>query len=770
MPDSASIVGLLIGPPDRRLVNTQYGVNCMKRTLRILLAVVGVLVALIVVAMIALPLFFDPNDYKAQINAAIERQIGREVDISGDIGLSVFPWLGLELGRVEVANAEGFGDKPMAEMNSAQISVKLLPLISRDIEVGTVSLNGLRLRLARNAQGRSNWADISEHLAARQDKVDEQEQTDAPDNDDNGSSFTLESLQIGAIDIQDAAVSWQDAAAGADYRVSNLAFTTGRLVDGEPVRVELSGDLAAPQQQLSAHFNLATRAEPNIAEQFYRFSGLSLNVVASGEAVPNGRQQAALAGNGEYDVAEGRFKLSGMSLQGAGLNVTGSVDGVGFNAKPSYSGRVTVKRFDPRAVMRELAIDAPATQKSGALSSAGFDAQFNANSNRIEFKQILATLDDSSLKGSASVENFDKPAIGFDLDLDKLNVDDYLPPGSAEQAQTEKPPETGGGENQKEAEIDLSALKGLNLDGKLSAGSLTAANMHVTDADLTVKAHNGVLTIEPLTADLYGGNVRVTARIDASRDKPRYGLKGNLNGLQFQPLLKDVADTERVAALANMSIDVTTVGKQVATMKRALNGNFSFDLRDGAFNGFNLAQVIASARSRLSGDGTGEDGDGLGRSEKTPFNRFVASFNVDDGVLSGRDLTLATPIFEAGGTGSYDLANNALDYTVNASVPEDASGKLAKLAGLTVPIKLSGNLMSPSYSLDVESALRGAAEKRIEKEKSKLKDKVREKLKERESKVDNETRDKIKQGLQGLFGNKKQQSTDTERSDSAGSQ
>ena len=83
----------------------------MKRTLRILLAVLGVLVALIVVAVIALPLIFDPNDYKPQINAAIERQIGREVNISGDIGLSVFPWLGLELGRVEVANAEGFGDK-----------------------------------------------------------------------------------------------------------------------------------------------------------------------------------------------------------------------------------------------------------------------------------------------------------------------------------------------------------------------------------------------------------------------------------------------------------------------------------------------------------------------------------------------------------------------------------------------------------------------------------------------------------------------------------
>ncbi|MES1928464.1 AsmA family protein [Salinisphaera dokdonensis CL-ES53] len=727
----------------------------MKRTFRILLAVVGVLVALVILAMIALPLFFDPNDYKAQINAAIERQIGREVDISGDIGLSVFPWLGLELGRVEVANAEGFGDEPMAEMNSAEISVKLLPLISRDIEVGTVSLNGLRLRLARNGDGRSNWADISEHLAEGQAEAAEEEQTDAPDDSDGEGGFTLESLQVGAIDVKDAAVSWQDATTGADYRATGVKLSTGRLVDGEPVRLEFSGNMDAPKEEFAGDFNLITRIEPNIEDQFYRFSDMSLNVLATGKAVPNGKQQATLGGNGEFDMAEGRLKLSGVSLQAAGLNVTGSMDGTGLNGEPSYSGRVTVKRFDPRAVMRELAIEPPATQDSGALSSVGFDAQFNADNNRVQFKQILATLDDSSLKGSAGVANFENPAVTFDLDLDELNVDDYLPPGSAEQAQTEKPPETGGGTQQEEAEIDLSGLKDLRLDGKLSAGSLTAANINVTNAELTVKARDGVLTIEPLTADLYDGNVRVTARVDASKDTPRYALKGNLNGLQFQPLLKDVADTERVAALANMNIDITTAGKQVASMKRALNGKLGFDLRDGAFNGFNLAQVIASARSRLSGDGSADGGDGLGESENTPFNRFAASFNVVDGVMAGRDLNLVTKLLEASGSGSYDLAKNALDYNVSAKVPENASGKLSDLAGLTVPISLTGNLLSPNYSLDVKSALRGAAEKRLQDEKAKLQDKVREKLKERTESVDSEVRDKVKQGLRGLFGGQK---------------
>jgi len=730
----------------------------MKRFGKILIIVVAVIVLIAIIGLGALALFFDPNDYKTQINAAIERQIGRQVDIGGDIELSVFPWLGIELGHVEVANANGFGDKPIAEMAGAQISLKLLPLLSRDIEVGTVSLDGLRLRLARNGQGRSNWADITERMSADQNAAPgeappetEAEPAESPAGDESANGFRLSSLQVGAVQISDAAVSWQDAQSGSDYRVNDFNLETGRLSDGQPVRLEFSGDMAAPDRKINAAFNLAASIQPDIAEQFYRFTGLSLNVLATGEGVPAKRQQATLTGNGELDLADGRLKLSGMTLQGAGLNIGGSLDGADLNGAPSYSGRITVKNFDPRAVMRELDIDAPATQKKSALSSAGFDAQFSATANRIDFKQILATLDASSLKGSAGVADFTNPTIKFDLGLDQLNVDHYLPPGSAEQAQTDVPAESGGDDQQKQAEIDLSGLEGLRLDGKLAVSTLTAANINVTNAHLTVKARDGVLTVEPLTADLYDGNVRVTAQVDASKKTPTYALKGNLNGLRFKPLLEDVAATDRVSALANMNIDISTAGKQVADLKRGLDGNLGFDLRDGAFNGFDLRQVIASARSRISGDAA-EGASGIGADKKTAFRRFTASFDVVKGVMSSDDLELATDILSATGAGQYDLADNALDYVINAKLPDDASGKLADLAGVAVPIKLTGNLMSPSYSLDVAGALRGVAKERLADEKSKLQDKVREKIGERAGKIDPQASDKIKKGLQGLFG------------------
>ena len=90
-------------------------------------------------------------------------------------------------------------------------------------------------------------------------------------------------------------MSWQDATTGADYRLTDVKLSTGRLVDGQPVRTEFSGDLAAPGEKLTADFNVVARVEPNIADQFYRFSNLSFNVLAAGDAVQNLRQGIMMA-------------------------------------------------------------------------------------------------------------------------------------------------------------------------------------------------------------------------------------------------------------------------------------------------------------------------------------------------------------------------------------------------------------------------------------------------------------------------------------------
>ena len=89
----------------------------------------GLLVVLVLALVILVPLFEDPNYYKERIVEEVKKSTGRDLAIQGDIGLSVFPWLGLELNGLNLSNAPGFGDKPFAVVEHAQVRVNLLPLI-----------------------------------------------------------------------------------------------------------------------------------------------------------------------------------------------------------------------------------------------------------------------------------------------------------------------------------------------------------------------------------------------------------------------------------------------------------------------------------------------------------------------------------------------------------------------------------------------------------------------------------------------------------------
>ena len=71
------------------------------RTVKILAGVVGGLIGLLVAALLAVWLTVNPNDYKGRIAAAVKESTGRDLVLKGDIKLTVFPWVALELGPAD---------------------------------------------------------------------------------------------------------------------------------------------------------------------------------------------------------------------------------------------------------------------------------------------------------------------------------------------------------------------------------------------------------------------------------------------------------------------------------------------------------------------------------------------------------------------------------------------------------------------------------------------------------------------------------------------
>src|ERR1700742_4633106 len=127
------------------------------RTAKILGVVVGGVVLLIAVALIAVWLLVNPNNYKGRIEAAVKNATGRDLVLTGDMKLSVFPWVALELGPASLSNLPGFGSEPFLAFNRAAVRVKLLPLLHQELQVAKVELDGLDLRLKKNPDGKGNW-------------------------------------------------------------------------------------------------------------------------------------------------------------------------------------------------------------------------------------------------------------------------------------------------------------------------------------------------------------------------------------------------------------------------------------------------------------------------------------------------------------------------------------------------------------------------------------------------------------------------------------
>ncbi len=716
----------------------------MKIALKAVLIVVGIVVILVVALVGYISLVFDPNDYKPQIAQAVEQKTGRQVSIPGTIGLSVFPWLGIDMGRVEVANAKGFGDKPFASIDSAAASIKILPLLHKQVELGSLTLQGLTVRLARDKQGRNNWSDISKRLSGESAGKPAPPPQPKPGSGGESGGFTLNSLQVAGVQVKDAQVFWDDASTDTHYHLRDFALRTGKIELGKPFTLNVSFDLDSREPQYTAGVKLVSQVTADPQREVYDLGDLQLTIDGHGDAVPGGKQQIELTGGATADLKAQTASVDDLVLKVAGLVAHAQMKGTKILGQPQFQGTMKVEPFSPRDVFAKLDMTPPPTQDEAVLGKASLDSSFTAGTDKIGLSDLKIVLDDTHLTGTAAVNNFSKPAIRFDLAVDAIDADRYLPPpaegesaGAKPAADTSKKP----GTSVAATPIDLEALKPLDVAGKLSIGKLKAMGLRMHDASVQLTAKDGVLRVEPLTAELYEGKLTATSTIKAAGNQS-YAFTVNASGIQAGPMLKDMADNGLIDGTGNLKLDLHSTGKTVGAVRQALAGTLSFAFRDGAINGFNLAEIIRNAKARLTGQNVTR-----GAPLKTDFSELTGSARVDQGILTNDDMELKSPLFRVTGKGKVNLVDNTLDYLVRASVVNTLKGQggneLADLRGVTVPIQLSGDMMSPKYRLDLAAALASVQSERVDE----AKEKAKERLKENEQKL----RDKAREKLQDLF-------------------
>lgn len=675
------------------------------------------LVLLVVIAAIAASYFIDEEALKKQVVTRFEAQIGHSLRIDGPLQLSFFPWVGVALGELVLGNAPGFAEQPLAMVRELDVKVGIMPLLEKRVAVDTVVLKGVALNLERNAQGQGNW----ESLAAG-GKKDRKPAEKRPKKDDGEFMVELKGLELEDLDLH-----YIDRQSGAEHRLDDLAVRIGELVPGKVVPLEASMNLKSSAPAMTLAAALSTDLTYTGDYQRIDLSALALELDAKGEGLPGEGVKLKLAADVALDQAAGKLAVSDFSLSGLNVDVTGAVSISDLEGAPRVEGKLALQQTNLKELL-QLAGVVIETADPEALTQVSGDIRLVQQGASLMLKPLVMKLDDSTLEGHVEVASFEGPVVRANLKLDAIDLDRYLPPAS--EAQKSPPAKENGDPGKKTEKPDFTALRKLNLDANFHIGKLKVSNLKMDSVALKLRAKQGVINLDPAQAALYGGKFLGSSQLDVRKETPRIKSKEALSGIQVGPLLKDLTGEERLTGTGNVKIDIVTRGQDDVTIKRNLNGSLSFEFKDGAYKGFNIAHEIRKAQAAISGKTISDN-----EPQETDFAELRASALIKQGVITNKDLYLASPVLRVNGEGDVDLVKEKVDYLVTTKIvgtlKGQGGGSVEQLKGVAVPVRIKGGLADPSLSVDMQAALKANAEQQLEEKTEELKGKARKKLEEK---------------------------------------
>jgi AsmA protein len=686
------------------------------------LKIVGILIAVIVVLFLGVSVYvtmlLDPNDYKDQIAEAVGEATGRQLTLEGDLEFAVFPSLRIAVGPAELSNAEGFGDAPFARIGGAELRVALLPLLSERLEVETARLSGLELNLVRDRQGRNNWQDIGAASSDGQDAA-----APAADADDGAGGGNL-AFEVGSIEIADARVAWNDAQTGEDWVLDDFTMSASDLGEGASFPLEIAFLLSG--EVVDVEVDSSMNATLNIAANNYSLEDLDITIDGSGSAWPGGEGRVELAFERFIaDLQAGTLSLEGLRLAALGLDVTGTLAGRNLLGDLELEGGVTFAEFDPRVLMDvfDVAIE---TADADVLGSASAQAQFAYSPTAMSLRDMRLSLDDSTLTGRVALvgQRFE-----FDLDVDDINIDRYLPPAE----------EGGVAEDEgsvDEVDLPIDMLRNFSSRGSLAFGAAKFLNLAFTNASFDLTARDGSLRITP-SADFYGGSISGSLGIDVvGENAARMTLVQNIAGFDIAPFARDFLDSEQLSGTGELTLDVAATGRNVGEINRDLDGDVAFAFTDGAWEGFDIWYELRRLRAVAGGDSAPARPAGPPR---TPFESIAATGVVEDSLLTNRDLSAQLQYLSLTGAGTVNLLNDEMNFDMTAEFADSATfedaPELQGLAGARLPLVVTGTLAAPSIRPDfgalVREQIQSEVDEAVEEEKQELEDRVRDRVRDR---------------------------------------
>jgi len=685
----------------------------MRLLVKTLVTVLLLLLLILLGVYVSLTQVLDPNDFKTDIEAAAAQQ-GVPLKLHGDIEWQIFPQLGLRIEQVELATA----GTSLLRAEELAASVAVMPLLKGRVSVAGVLLKGTRIHALRDAQGRVNWALSEAKTEAKRDTA----AVDASTAQGASRQFTL---AIEQFRIEDANVLFEDRQAGMRSQLESWNVSA--------VNINFEG------QPFSLEQDFVVRLHNTPALRIHSSGEMDLNVSAGTMTLPSLVLSAAT-----LDAPDETLHLT----------LSGSAELEPL--QPSF--HIELAPMNLAAWLQALNIELPDMAARDALTRLVLTADLSGADAAWQFSNVDVTLDQTRVQGQVGMQQ--GGALTLDLKVDQLDADRYLPaPGAAQALQPQvKQPVAAANQSPADAlllpaqPLPLEGLKALDFTATLALGQLQVAGLAASDIALQANGQAGDLNLQQLAAQLYGGRLALSGRLDARQPEAKVDAKGQLTALSLAPLLEALTlqapvtdaqvDGELEPALAgqtNITFSLRSEGKSLRDWQLGLTANAKLLANQLTVHRLDVEKGFCEIAAELSGKPLAEqDWKGL-----TMLDDVQADVALKGTAIAIKQIQAGVEHFQFKGRGASDYRKGAFDITAEALVTgEKDAARGCQLADRwrqrELPLRCQGKFDSigaRTCKLDsdrVNDMLRDEAEARakekVGKQINKLEDKLKKKL------------------------------------------
>jgi AsmA protein len=694
----------------------------------------GVLIILLILPLVigVFILSFNANNYKSDIVQYVKEHSQRDLVLQGDIKVTFFPKLGLDTGKMTLSQRNSA--REFASVNNARLYIAWMPLLHFKLVFDHVEIDGARINLTRYKDGTANYDD----LLIRDKNL-------AP------ATFDIDNLRI-----TNSSLNWLDEMKWQRVALQDLQIETGRLADAVPSSLKAKFHLSSEVAHSDSDIALQSRLFYDRKEGRYELAGMegtlqgtaagfsNLDLKFNGDVDAHPTQDLltveniAVSGTGNYGQRSIETRLGISRLQfskgiSGGNNLTLDTMMSQFDETWTTNAQMAAFEFANR-IFKSAQLDAGFDFKSNAGSLRGklsspVSADFGT-SRKLSLSAIvlditakhpilagelpatatgslqadlggrnanlsfIAKIDDSKITGTMAVRDFSHPAYMVDLNINRLPLDRYI---SAEWVKRYQEDVT---------RIDLSGIRDMNLHASLHAGEVRTARFEAGKLAADINIEQSSLTIEPLSASLYGGSLSGSISV-AAQGTPQISVKLKMKGIQADALLAGTSAAGKLTGKGDMAMDLSAEGSSIGAMRKSLSGNVLLSLTKGSLAGIDLHAALIEGKDDLGSSHSAQIHENK-FGESTGFSGLKAEFIFKDGDSRGNSFSMKSSQFQISGEGDVAMESGNIDYRLAAKVSPALNrrnaGDLAELKGVTVPLRASGPFAAPVIALDFAAA------------------------------------------------------------------